>query len=163
MQIEPVVLFADNASFYNGKIHATSVKIKEIVASLPKLQALVIFEEVSAVDMKEHLRDLKPPTGSSYTYQEFLARQVSETPLNSILLIPQPDHPHQTQASPKTNSRSFPHPTPSTSSTAPAQPENQNVLSTLPSEPSSSTKRNTSYTATFSPTTASSTSPQRPG
>ncbi|TVY50941.1 Malonamoyl-CoA synthetase vrtB [Lachnellula cervina] len=91
VQIEPVVLFADNASFYNGKIHATSVKIKEIVASLPKLQALVIFEEVSAVDMKEHLRDLKPPTGSSYTYQEPSTPDTSITQ-NKFTLFP-PSHP----------------------------------------------------------------------
>jgi acetoacetyl-CoA synthetase len=80
VQIEPVVLFADNASFYNGKVHETSVKIKPIVASLPKLQALVIFEEVSSVKMQEHMSDLKPPTGSSYTYQEFFKRQVTQHP-----------------------------------------------------------------------------------
>jgi acetoacetyl-CoA synthetase len=70
-----VVLFADNASLYNGKVHETSTKVREIVASLPKLQALVIFEEITSVKMQENLGGLKPPTGSAYTYQEFLARQ----------------------------------------------------------------------------------------
>ncbi|TVY42857.1 Malonamoyl-CoA synthetase [Lachnellula occidentalis] len=91
VQIEPVVLFADNASFYNGKIHETSAKIKEIIASLPKLQALVIFEEVSAIKMKEHIGDLKSPTGSSYTYQEPPTQDTSITQ-NRFTLFP-PSHP----------------------------------------------------------------------
>ncbi|TVY60888.1 Malonamoyl-CoA synthetase vrtB, partial [Lachnellula suecica] len=91
VQIEPVVLFADNASLYNGKVHETSAKIREIVASLPKLQALVVFEEVSAVKMQENLAGLKPPTGASYTYRE---SPKSENPIaqNKFTLFP-PSHP----------------------------------------------------------------------
>lgn len=132
VQIEPVVLFADNASLYNGKVHETNTKIREIVSSLPKLQALVIFEEIASVKTKENLGGLKPPTGSAYTYQSFLERQV----LLSILKITTDslsDHQSQTQPSPPTNSHSSLHHIPSISYTAPVQPANQNASSTLPS------------------------------
>jgi acetoacetyl-CoA synthetase len=46
-QIEPKVLFVDNAAYYNGKTHATLPKIHAIVEKLGGgLEALVIFEAV---------------------------------------------------------------------------------------------------------------------
>jgi acetoacetyl-CoA synthetase len=46
-QIEPKVLFADNAAAYNGKTHPTVSKIQEIVSHLDKsLSALVILNAV---------------------------------------------------------------------------------------------------------------------
>lgn len=96
VQIEPVVLFADNASLYNGKVHETSAKVNEIVASLPKLQALVIFEEQPTVNMQDTMSQLKPPTGSSFTYQEFLQRKVVLYPSHGRLLTsPQITHYRQ--------------------------------------------------------------------
>ncbi|KAH6680574.1 putative acetoacetyl-CoA synthetase [Halenospora varia] len=74
VQIEPTVLFADNASLYNGKTHEAITKVMEIAKSLPKLQALVIFEAVPEVEIQKHVESLHPPTGSCYTYQEFLKR-----------------------------------------------------------------------------------------
>jgi acetoacetyl-CoA synthetase len=73
-QIEPVVLFADNASLYNGKTHTTTEKVREIVASLPKLEALVVFEAIPGTDIQAQISSLKPPAGSSYSYEEFLQR-----------------------------------------------------------------------------------------
>jgi len=92
VQIEPVVLFADNASLYNGKVHETSAKIREIVASLPKLQALVIFEEVAAVKMQENIGSLKPPAGTAYTYNEFLSRY-AVNPQTKLLWLTIPSSP----------------------------------------------------------------------
>ncbi|MCJ1275109.1 hypothetical protein MMC21_002909 [Puttea exsequens] len=45
-QIGPVVLFADNAVMYNGKIHEVQNKLKEIAEALPLLKACVVFETV---------------------------------------------------------------------------------------------------------------------
>jgi acetoacetyl-CoA synthetase len=73
-QIEPKVLFADNASLYNGKTHTTTEKVREIVAALPKLEALVVFEAIPGTDIQAQIPSLKPPTGSSYSYDEFVAR-----------------------------------------------------------------------------------------
>ena len=42
-QIEPAVLFSDNASFYNGKAHPVLAKVKDIAAKLPSLSAVVVF------------------------------------------------------------------------------------------------------------------------
>ena len=69
-QIEPVILFADNAVIYNGKTHEVKDKLKEIVVGLPSLQVLVVFQTIS-----EHQFDLgavKPAQGKVWTYDEFI-------------------------------------------------------------------------------------------
>ncbi|CAG8957234.1 hypothetical protein HYFRA_00009436 [Hymenoscyphus fraxineus] len=71
-QIEPVILFADNASLYNGKTHETTAKVKEIVASLPKLKALVVFEAIPGTDIRSQISSLKPPAGTVFIYEDFL-------------------------------------------------------------------------------------------
>jgi acetoacetyl-CoA synthetase len=73
-QIEPKVLFADNASLYNGKTHTTTEKVREIVASLPKLEAFVVFEAIPGTDINTQIPSLKPPSGESYSYDEFVKR-----------------------------------------------------------------------------------------
>lgn len=45
-QIEPVMLFCDNAVLYNGKTHPTLPKVQEIATSLPSLRTVVIFQTV---------------------------------------------------------------------------------------------------------------------
>jgi acetoacetyl-CoA synthetase len=52
-QIEPVVLFADNATVYNGKVHDVFGKVCEVVKDLPALKHAVIFETVEG-----HVSDL---------------------------------------------------------------------------------------------------------
>ena len=46
VQIEPTILFADNASLYNGKTHSTQAKVAEIVKALPTLKHCVVFEAI---------------------------------------------------------------------------------------------------------------------
>lgn len=42
-QIEPKVLFSANGYFYNGKIHDSIAKLKDISAQLPSLERVVVF------------------------------------------------------------------------------------------------------------------------
>jgi acetoacetyl-CoA synthetase len=49
VQIEPVVLFADNAVGYNGKVHRVLEKVGEVVAKLDSLKGTVVFETVDGV------------------------------------------------------------------------------------------------------------------
>ena len=49
VQIEPVVLFTDNAVMYNGKTHPVLSKVKDIMHGLPSLKAVVIFETVPSM------------------------------------------------------------------------------------------------------------------
>jgi acetoacetyl-CoA synthetase len=49
VQIEPTVLFADNAVCYNGKIHRVLEKVGEVVAKLESLKGTVVFETVDGV------------------------------------------------------------------------------------------------------------------
>ena len=49
VQIEPVVLFADNAVGYNGKVHRVLEKVGEVVAKLDSLKGTVVFETLDGV------------------------------------------------------------------------------------------------------------------
>lgn len=68
-QIEPALLFADNAAFYNGRSHPVLPKVNEIVRDLPSLQAVVIFPTVSSVDVDVKL--IQVPSGRAYDYNTF--------------------------------------------------------------------------------------------
>ncbi|QIW95652.1 hypothetical protein AMS68_001170 [Peltaster fructicola] len=72
-QIQPVVLFTDNAVIYNGKTHTVLSKVKEIVAALPTLRATVVFETVSK---DNDLAELT--SGNVYSYEEFASRSVTQ-------------------------------------------------------------------------------------
>lgn len=87
-QIEPKILFADNGSMYNGKVHPTHSKIQEIAADLASLDAVVIFEAVR--DHAFGLQAIKPSSGKVLTYAEFISNS-KETPLEFAYLPP--DHP----------------------------------------------------------------------
>lgn len=70
VQIEPKVLFADNGVRYNGKVHESMTKVKEITKALVTLQAVVVFDSADVVDCtisQEHL----PPNCKAFTYKEF--------------------------------------------------------------------------------------------
>ena len=69
-QIEPILLFADNASYYNGKSHPTISKVAEIADALPSLQAIVILNTVSAVSA--NTSTIKLAHGQAYTYSQFV-------------------------------------------------------------------------------------------
>jgi acetoacetyl-CoA synthetase len=49
VQIEPKVLFADNAVRYNGKVHRVLEKVGEVVAKLESLKGTVVFETLDGV------------------------------------------------------------------------------------------------------------------
>jgi acetoacetyl-CoA synthetase len=69
VQIEPTILFADNASYYNGKSHPTISKVKEIAAALPSLRAVVILNSVR--DVPIDTASIMVPHGQAYTYSHF--------------------------------------------------------------------------------------------
>ncbi len=71
VQIEPIVLFVDNAVYYNGKVHSSHQKTVEIVRELDGLKAVVMFETV-----KGHESDISGLNGrrKAYTYDQFISR-----------------------------------------------------------------------------------------
>lgn len=89
-QIEPVLLFADNCVWYNGKAHETHAKISQVVASLPSLKNLVIFENIP--DHPFDISNLDAPSGTTVqTYNDFLTKGSSSRALTFQALPP--DHP----------------------------------------------------------------------
>lgn len=89
-QIEPKILFADNASLYNGKVHEAYPKIRQIASELPLLEQLVIFSSVKANEF--NLDEVKPPRGTALTYDAFLSMAHDQSaPLEFVSL--EADHP----------------------------------------------------------------------
>ncbi|KAL9002459.1 MAG: hypothetical protein Q9188_004609 [Gyalolechia gomerana] len=88
-QIEPVLLFADNAARYNGKVHDVHEKVKEISQNLQCLKTVVIFPTVRNVDFKTD--DIPVQFGYATKYEDLL----SSISLASNLEFQQlePDHP----------------------------------------------------------------------
>ena len=87
-QIEPVMLFADNAVAYNQRVHETHEKILEVVAELPNLKHLIIFITVPGHSFD--LSSISLPNGTAQTYTSFLS-SAKATPLTFEYLPP--DHP----------------------------------------------------------------------
>ena len=69
-QIEPSVLFADNAVIYNGKIHKTHEKLGEIVKELHELEAVIIFETVE--DQEFPTNNITTTHGKTWMYNDFI-------------------------------------------------------------------------------------------
>ncbi|KAB8243188.1 hypothetical protein BDV35DRAFT_363741 [Aspergillus flavus] len=89
-QIEPKILFADNASLYNGKVHGAEAKIRQIVPGLPNLELLVVFETIKSHQI--NLEELSPAQGKVSTYESFLsAASDPSAPLEFASL--EPGHP----------------------------------------------------------------------
>jgi acetoacetyl-CoA synthetase len=87
-QIKPVILFADNASLYNGKTHPTIPKVQEIGVALPSLRALVIFPTVPSVSAQIDATSL---AGIVVSYDSFVKRETA--PQETIFTQLPPDHP----------------------------------------------------------------------
>lgn len=89
-QVEPVLLFADNAVTYNGKVHETHAKVKQVVSELPSVKNLVIFEHVAghsfAIDAISNSTEAKVQT-----YDEFAKQGEASSELTFAALPP--DHP----------------------------------------------------------------------
>ncbi|WPG99197.1 Hypothetical protein R9X50_00200800 [Acrodontium crateriforme] len=65
VQIEPALLFTDNAALYNGKTHPVLPKVKQIVESLPTLRATVVFETVASMGFEVE------GAKKTYSYSQF--------------------------------------------------------------------------------------------
>ena len=70
-QIDPVVLYADNGTFYNGKSHSTMSKISEVANGLSSLKA-VIVNLVNAGTYTD-IKTIRNSSGSVYTHGSFIA------------------------------------------------------------------------------------------
>ena len=78
-QIEPVVLFADNAVMYNEKVHDVHDKLRDIVKDLPSLRVCVVFETVPEIQVQ--LSDISPPNGSTCSHAQFVQSVSDEAKL----------------------------------------------------------------------------------
>ncbi|KZZ93910.1 acetoacetyl-CoA synthase [Ascosphaera apis ARSEF 7405] len=88
-QIEPVLLFADIASEYNGKIHDAHAKVIEVVEQLPSLKKVVIFQTVE--DHFINLQRFAQPE-QALTYTDFVTNvKTPDAPL--VFEYLPPDHP----------------------------------------------------------------------
>ncbi|KAK6381324.1 hypothetical protein LTS17_004381 [Exophiala oligosperma] len=89
-QIEPVLLLADNAVTYNGKTHETHSKISHVLADLPSIRNVAIFETIPG-----HHFDLlslqRHDSTTVETYTSFLSKGDSSRPLQFTYL--HPEHP----------------------------------------------------------------------
>lgn len=88
-QIEPVVLFADNAVVYNGKVHDVLEKLRDIAKELPQLKACVVFETSETQSIK--LSDVTFANGTARSYGDFV-QSTPETAKLNFLQLPA-DHP----------------------------------------------------------------------
>ncbi|KAF1921553.1 acetoacetyl-CoA synthetase-like protein [Ampelomyces quisqualis] len=68
-QIEPTLLFADNAAFYNGRSHPVLPKVSDIARDLSSLQAVVIFPTVPSI--QTDINSIQVPSGRAYDYKTF--------------------------------------------------------------------------------------------
>ena len=88
-QIEPVILFADNAAKYNAKVHEVHDKLREISKHLPKLTAVAVFETVPNHALK--ISDIVVKNGKAWMYEDLATHYQSDKKLEFLQL--QPDHP----------------------------------------------------------------------
>ena len=89
-QIEPVILFADNAVIYNENVHGTYEKLSEIVPELSTLKNLVIFDSVSSEAFD--VRGIRLPRGAkAHSYEDFILNNEQGHALSFVHLPP--DYP----------------------------------------------------------------------
>ena len=88
-QIQPFVLFADNAVMYNGKVHEVHDKLKDVAKELSQLMACVVFETVPSHSFD--LQDISVAHGKACSHSEFVQSASDEAKLEFAQL--QPDHP----------------------------------------------------------------------
>ncbi len=90
VQIEPILLFADNAVQYNAKTHETHGNVSQIASSLPCLKTVIIFNTIPSCpfDLDSIVQG---PSTSTISYGSFLSNLSSEEPIKFNSLPP--DHP----------------------------------------------------------------------
>lgn len=82
---EPVVLFADDEQYYNGKRHNVMPKVKDIVADLPSLHTVVVCSAGSPAD---HSNNIKPANGRLYSFKDFTQLKPATLPTHFEQLPP---------------------------------------------------------------------------
>ncbi|KAK5167567.1 uncharacterized protein LTR77_007266 [Saxophila tyrrhenica] len=86
VQIEPTLLFTDNAVMYNGKTHPVLPKVEEIVRELPTLKATVVFRTAEGMESKIE----GASNGKVVSYDEFTSHGTGgELEFKQL----DPDHP----------------------------------------------------------------------
>ena len=70
-QIDPVVLYADNGTFYNGRSHSTMSKLSEVANGLSSLKAIIV--NANNIQVDTDLSTIKSAHGSVYTHDDFIA------------------------------------------------------------------------------------------
>lgn len=88
-QIEPAILFADNAAKYNGKIHEMHGKLVEISKQLSEVKTIIVFDTVQ--DHSFDIKDILTVNGRAWMYHDFLNLYSSDEKLSFLPL--QADHP----------------------------------------------------------------------
>ena len=88
-QIDPVVLFSDNAVMYNDKVHEVQEKLRDISRELPRLKACVVFETIP--DHEFDLKEIPVANGKAYSHSSFVQRVADDEELSFVQL--KPDHP----------------------------------------------------------------------
>jgi acetoacetyl-CoA synthetase len=89
VQIEPKLLFADNAVVYNSRTHDSYTKVCQVAKQLITLEGVVIFDTVK--DYQINLNDLDVPGGRAWAYSDFLGLGDPNLKLEFAQL--EPDHP----------------------------------------------------------------------
>ena len=72
VQIEPKILFVDNAVLYNGKVYGGFEKMRGIVEGLKSLIAVVIFETIKGYETNDC--ELRFEGGRVWAYDAFLLK-----------------------------------------------------------------------------------------
>jgi len=88
-QIEPVVLFSDNAVPYNGKVHEVQGKLRDITRELPQLKVCVVFETIASHDID--LGQIPVANGTACSHSSFVQSVADEKRLDFVQLPS--DHP----------------------------------------------------------------------
>ncbi|KAJ9604259.1 hypothetical protein H2200_011093 [Cladophialophora chaetospira] len=89
-QIEPVLLFADNAVTYNGKSHETHSKVSKVVSELSSVRNLAILDTVPGYEFDLSSID-NNSSATVESYASFVAKGDSSRPLRFTYLPP--EHP----------------------------------------------------------------------
>ena len=88
-QIEPKILFADNAVMYNGKIHGVQEKLQQVAAEIKTLKAVIVFE--TTPDHPLDLSKIQIAQGTTSMYNDMFQDIPNDVPHDFAQL--DPDHP----------------------------------------------------------------------
>ena len=90
VQVQPKVLFCDNAVMYNGKIHEVHEKVKDIASELPGLTSVLVFETI--VDHSFEFGAIQIPKGKTLMFNDLVSTLAPSMPLIRFPKFPA-DHP----------------------------------------------------------------------